>query len=235
MSRTSKSRALVLNTAPRGEKDRLIELFTPGAGLVFAAAYGVRKPGSRFGALLEPGTLLEVILQRGKTGFMSLGECTLERSFAMELDTLEGKQTLLAFLVLLRRGVRADCPDEELFSRSLQLLQLFAAGFLPPGTVLLLLRLLLLSRSGSLPVFPDAEFCGKVAEKMALERHGISCTGCMTDTAPLYILTGGEVRVLALLAGGDVQAVMRLRITAARRHRLECALDQLLYSVSTGT
>lgn len=235
MSRTSKSRALVLNSTPRGEKDRLIEIFLPEEGLVYATAYGARKPGSRFGALLEPGTLLQVILQRSRAGFASLGECTLERSFPAAHDTLEGKQALLAFLSLLRRGIRSESPDPVLFAQALELLQLLADGVLVPGTVLLLVRLLLLSRAGSLPDLSGCSVCGRTGERMVLARHGLYCGSCPSDDTPLCNLTGGEVRVLALLVQGDVPAAARLRITDARLQRLQRALDCLLHSAGTGT
>jgi DNA repair protein RecO (recombination protein O) len=45
---------VVLRTIKLGETDRIVTFLTQGRGKVRAVAKGVRKPGSRFGARLEP-------------------------------------------------------------------------------------------------------------------------------------------------------------------------------------
>ena len=54
--------AIVLRTHPLGEADRIITLLTRRHGKVRAVAKGVRRTGSRFGARLEPFTLVDVQL-----------------------------------------------------------------------------------------------------------------------------------------------------------------------------
>src|SRR5436190_17513072 len=49
-----RDQGVVLRTIKLGETDRIVTVFTQGRGKVRAVAKGVRKPGSRFGARLEP-------------------------------------------------------------------------------------------------------------------------------------------------------------------------------------
>lgn len=46
--------SLVLNTFPYGDSSKILRLLTPGYGLRSVIAKGARRPGSRFGAVLEP-------------------------------------------------------------------------------------------------------------------------------------------------------------------------------------
>lgn len=58
--------AVVLRTHPLGEADRIVTLLTHRYGQVRAVAKGVRRTGSRFGSRLEPFTVIDVQLYRGK-------------------------------------------------------------------------------------------------------------------------------------------------------------------------
>ncbi|MEJ5915324.1 DNA repair protein RecO [Pseudokineococcus sp. 1T1Z-3] len=59
--------ALVLRTQKIGEADRVITLLTRTCGRVRGVAKGVRRTGSRFGARLEPGMLVDVQLHQGRS------------------------------------------------------------------------------------------------------------------------------------------------------------------------
>ncbi|PMC75402.1 DNA repair protein RecO, partial [Brachybacterium sp. UMB0905] len=59
--------AIVLRTHPLGEADRIITLLTRRHGKVRAVAKGVRRTGSRFGARLEPFSLVDVQLHAGRS------------------------------------------------------------------------------------------------------------------------------------------------------------------------
>ncbi len=61
-----RDQGVVLRTIKLGETDRIVSLMTRGNGKVRAVAKGVRKPGSRFGARLEPTTHLAFQCYRGR-------------------------------------------------------------------------------------------------------------------------------------------------------------------------
>jgi len=66
-SRSYRDRGVVLRTQKLGEADRIITLLLEGRGLTRASAKGVRRPGSRIGARLEPFAVVDVELHRGRT------------------------------------------------------------------------------------------------------------------------------------------------------------------------
>lgn len=64
---TFRDRGVVLRSYKLGETDRIVHLFLQDHGKVRAVAKGVRRPGSRFGARLEPYSYVDVQLYQGRT------------------------------------------------------------------------------------------------------------------------------------------------------------------------
>ena len=61
-----RDQGLVLRHYNLGEADRIIVLFTRAHGLLRCVAKGVRRTRSRFGARLEPFTLIDVQIYPGR-------------------------------------------------------------------------------------------------------------------------------------------------------------------------
>lgn len=59
--------AIVLRTHKLGEADRIVTLLTRSHGQVRAVAKGVRRTSSRFGARLEPFSMVDVQLHKGRS------------------------------------------------------------------------------------------------------------------------------------------------------------------------
>jgi DNA repair protein RecO (recombination protein O) len=62
-----RDQGVVLRTIKLGETDRIVTILSQGHGKVRAVAKGVRKPGSRFGARLEPMTHVAFQCYRGRS------------------------------------------------------------------------------------------------------------------------------------------------------------------------
>ena len=67
MSRAYRDRGIVLRTHRLGETDRIVTLLLEGRGKVRAVAKGVRRPGSRIGARLEPFSHADLELHEGRS------------------------------------------------------------------------------------------------------------------------------------------------------------------------
>jgi DNA repair protein RecO (recombination protein O) len=61
-----RDKGVVLRTIKLGETDRIVSLLTQGNGKVRAVAKGIRRPGSRFGARLEPTSHVALQCYRGR-------------------------------------------------------------------------------------------------------------------------------------------------------------------------
>ena len=85
---------MVLRTQKLGEADRIIWLLTSEHGQVRAVAKGVRRTTSKFGARLEPFSVVDIQLHRGRS-----------------LDTIIQVETIASHGELL-------AADYELYSRA---------------------------------------------------------------------------------------------------------------------
>src|SRR5215475_12785398 len=61
-----RDQGVVLRSVKLGETDRIVTILGQGEGKVRGVAKGVRKPGSRFGARLEPTTHVAFQCYRGR-------------------------------------------------------------------------------------------------------------------------------------------------------------------------
>lgn len=61
-----RDRGVVLRTYRLGEADRIIVVLTEEHGKVRAVARGIRKTGSKFGARLEPGSHVDLLIAEGR-------------------------------------------------------------------------------------------------------------------------------------------------------------------------
>lgn len=62
-----RARALVLKKTKLGETDLIVTMLAEDGRQLRAVAKGARKPGSRFGARLEPGSACDLMLHTGRT------------------------------------------------------------------------------------------------------------------------------------------------------------------------
>jgi DNA repair protein RecO (recombination protein O) len=78
-----RDQGVVLRTIKLGETDRIVTIFTQGHGKIRAVAKGVRKPGSRFGARLEPTSHVALQCYKGR-----------ELDIVTQTETIESNRAL---------------------------------------------------------------------------------------------------------------------------------------------
>jgi DNA repair protein RecO (recombination protein O) len=89
-----RDQGVVLRTIKLGETDRIVSLLTQGHGKVRAVAKGVRRPGSRFGARLEPTGHVAVQLYRGR-----------ELDVVTQVETLDANRAVREHYGLLTHAI----------------------------------------------------------------------------------------------------------------------------------
>jgi DNA repair protein RecO (recombination protein O) len=148
--------AIVIRTQKLGEADRIITLFTREHGQVRAVAKGVRRTKSKFGARLEPGSLVDIQLYVGKT-FDIVTQVESLENFGDDLaadyqkwtiaSTLleaaerftanEGEPALQQFLLLVGalKALAYESHDPSLILDAYLLRSLSIAGYAPSMTI----------------------------------------------------------------------------------------------------
>jgi DNA repair protein RecO (recombination protein O) len=89
-----RDQGVVLRTIKLGETDRIVTIFTQGHGKIRAVAKGIRKPGSRFGARLEPTSHVALQCYKGR-----------ELDIVTQAETIDSVRTIREDLDRLGRAV----------------------------------------------------------------------------------------------------------------------------------
>jgi len=148
VSRAYRDQGIVLRSHKLGETDRIVTLLLQGRGKARAVAKGVRRPGSRIGARLEPFAHVDLELHEGRSLDIVRQVESIEtnarlreddRLFAagsvmVELaDAVSGEgQRDHALFLLLRAGLaalRADPEDPSVFVDAFLLRAASVVGF----------------------------------------------------------------------------------------------------------
>ena len=148
--------AVVIRTQKLGEADRIITLFTREHGRVRAVAKGVRRTKSKFGARLEPGSLVDIQLYVGKTLDIVTQVESLENfgddlaadyqkwtiastllEAAERFTANEGEPALQQFLLLVGalKALAYESHDPSLILDAYLIRSLSVAGYAPSMTI----------------------------------------------------------------------------------------------------
>lgn len=108
------TRGIVLSRTPAGEANAFIALLTPGLGLVYARAQGIRRPGAKLAAALTTFAESNVMLVRGKDGWRVVG-AVLEMNWFMKMSHIAPRRKAARVSGLLVRLVAGEVHDPGLF------------------------------------------------------------------------------------------------------------------------
>ncbi|OYO17223.1 DNA repair protein RecO [Enemella dayhoffiae] len=182
---TYRDTAVVLRTHKLGEADRIITLLSRNNGKVRAAARGVRRTSSKFGARLEPFSHIDIQFVTGR----SLDIVTQVESlhaFGRPLATDFAGYT--AGQVMLETADRLVVEEREPAIQQYQLLvgalrvlgEGTSDGHRPPVVVLDSYLLRSLAVAGYAPSFTDCARCGRSGPHRAFSPSagGMVCAGC---------------------------------------------------------
>ncbi len=201
--RNERIQALVIKGTPQGESNKLTALFLADGRMINAVAHGARKPASRFGASLEPGTVIRAELRYGTSqdALATLSDGAILNSHQGLKQTLDGMGILFDFLGLLQYVCRCAGGDAELYRRSVTLLdhadqaQDDLSGILPMVRGAVLLHL------GRMPDWTCCSLCRAPSpERVSL--HGVYCSRCAA-------LNRGETRPVDAAVAGLADRIAR--------------------------
>jgi DNA repair protein RecO (recombination protein O) len=225
-SRTQRSEAVVLRSLRYGEADRILHVFTKDRGRLGAIAKGARRTRSRFGALLEPFTHVELLLHHGRGELATVTGVDLVRShqslagspyriavgsIGMEAVSrlfIEHDANPKVFHALVRFLDVLDEPAKETSAtRPGSVDETNADPRLDPLALSLQLKLLWLA--GYLPHLESCASCGRSAPLVAFSAAagGGVCSDCMAGASPVSAKGLDAVRMfleLPLAGAGSV-------------------------------
>lgn len=201
--------AIVLRTHPLGEADRIITLLTRRHGKVRAVAKGVRRTGSRFGARLEPFTLVDVQLHAGRNLHTVTQVVTIE-AFAVGITADYGRFTSASAMLETTDRLTDEMvdPHQRGFLMLVGALRAMAEGRYTPPLVLDSFLIRTLAISGWAPELRVCATCGAPGPHHALDIRagGLVCTACRRPGA--VALRQATIEHMIFLLAGDWENVV---------------------------
>ncbi|MBD0373986.1 MAG: DNA repair protein RecO, partial [Pyrinomonadaceae bacterium] len=108
--------AIVLRVYPLAEADKIVVCLTRSAGVVRAVAKGARRLKSRFGAGLEPFTLLSLsYFEKENRELVTLRQTDIQRSYFKLSQRAETVAALAYLSELVLEFAPPHEPNEKLF------------------------------------------------------------------------------------------------------------------------
>ena len=151
--------AVVLSVRDLGEADRLAVLFSREIGKLSAAAYGARRPRSRFAGAVQSFAQVSLSLIPGRT-LDTIGQCEVKRSFRELREDIQ-LMTYAAFLTELVSELWPDrSPEPSAYDVLMGSLSLLSER--NPRLVSLAAAWQLLALAGFHPEYERCVACGQV-------------------------------------------------------------------------
>ncbi len=207
-----RSDAVVLRTYKLGEADRIVVLYTRTRGKVRAVAKGVRRTKSRFGARLEPGSILHAQFYEGRNLDIVTQAETLVRlgNLRSDLSRYGRASLVLETIDHLTEEGESNPALFRLVTGVLTELDREGNPLVLPAFVAKLLAL-----EGVQPLLDHCAVCGAEEPLVALALHlgGVVCHDCrqgdpISDAArgALQHILAGHVRHVLDTTPGPVAA-----------------------------
>jgi DNA repair protein RecO (recombination protein O) len=225
-SRTERSEGVVLRSLRYGEADRILHVFTKERGRLGVIAKGARRTRSRFGALLEQFSHVDLLLHHGRGELATVTSADLVRSHhglaaspyriavgsigveAMSRLFIEHDPNPKAFHALVRFLELLDGAADDTVSTHLA-----EEGIADPrlDPLALSFQLKLLWLAGYLPHLESCAACGRAEPLVAFSARagGGVCADCETGAARVTAAGLSAVRTLLErpLAGARLAAI----------------------------
>lgn len=216
MQKLYRDDAIVLRTHPLGEADRIITLLTRRHGKVRAVAKGVRRTGSRFGARLEPFTLIDVQLHAGRNLHTVTQVVTIE-TFAASISADYSRFTAASAMLETTDRLTDEMvdPSQRGFLMLVGALRSMAAGAIAPPLVLDSFLIRNLALSGWAPELRVCASCGAPGPHHAIDIRagGLVCTSCRRPGA--IAARQSAIEHMIFLLAGDWENVQAADETVA--------------------
>lgn len=177
----------MLRTQKLGEADRIITVLTHHHGLKRVVAKGVRRISSKFGARLEPFTIIDAQIHLGRN-LDVLNQVEAIRLYGMQIAADYDKFTRACVMVEATEKLSEDDASPQMYLLLLGALHALSTGRYPADLVMNSLLLRAMALSGWAPSFWDCALCESPGPHahFNVQSGGAVCANCRPpgSTAP---------------------------------------------------
>jgi DNA repair protein RecO (recombination protein O) len=175
--------AIVLRSYNLAEADRIVVCLTRSAGLVRAVAKGARRMKSRFGAALEPFTLIHLsFYEKENRDLVTVSGAEILKSNFDLASNLEVAEVLGYMAELISEFAPPHEANEKLFRMITACVEALAQAPQAAKSILRYFEIWLLRLAGSFPDMRECSICGArpaAEQNLYLDHEGaVRCFNC---------------------------------------------------------
>lgn len=214
--KTYRDEAIVLRTHPLGEADRIITVLTRNHGLVRCVAKGVRRTKSRFGARLEPFSVINAMFYSGRS-LDILTQVDTIRPYGLDIASDYQLYTRANVIAEVTVQICEDNPEEANYLLLLGALHALAKRRHPADLVLNSYLLRVMALNGWAPALHGCAVCGSGGEWNRFDpaAGGLVCEECEAS-AGAAVPAPESINLLINLISGKWPATAQATLVARR-------------------
>jgi DNA repair protein RecO (recombination protein O) len=214
--------AIVLRRIEFGDYDLIVTLFSPSHGKTSTIAKAAKKSVKRFPGVLEPFSLLDVVLARGKRNALPvLQEASLVEPYFNIRESILNTAYASYWMELIYLWMAEGEPQEALYRLTAHVLAELNRGDSLVEVLSILFQMRFISMAGFRPNFDHCHICKtgldqiqRVSVVSDPPKGGIVCPACGPVGDRLKI-SKGTVKQLMWTDSEDLKRAARVRFTPA--------------------
>ena len=232
--RLRKTRAIVSKTMKMSNSSKLVSLITKKHGLVKVVAKGARRPKSKFGAALEPITLINCLYYyRDTRELQPLSDVELIEPYAKLKSDLKMLCVASSIVEIAQTHTALEDPKAGTFDLVMESLDgLEASNVKNAEKHLWRFVLRLLAAAGYSPSLDKCIICGKKPKGTSVffsyADGGLICSCTDQSERSGLLVSPGSLMVMKSLMGGKLEDLPKLKIGAAQNLEIEKIILQFL-------
>jgi DNA repair protein RecO (recombination protein O) len=229
MEETHNSQAIILNQIAYRENDSLITVYTKNFGKLFLIARGTKKLQSKLAGHLEPISLADILVIKGK-GFDYIGSALTRDAFLSLKDDLNKLYYSGRAINYFSRLVKEGQADENLFfllSNWLRIINDYSSTYFTKEMGELLLAWFIFKFMTELGYKPEMQHCLNCHQKIVpgknyfnLNGGGLICGACFEKeqrekkivTNSLFIISDNCIKLMRFIVSNNIEIAKRLKL-----------------------
>lgn len=217
----SNTAAILLRRIEYGDYDLIVTLFTEDQGKTSAIAKSAKKSVKRFPGILEPFSLIHVVLTRGKgKGMPVLKEASLEAPYFKIREDILKTSYASYWAELIYLWMAEGQPQKDLYDLMAHVLSELDRGQIPVEILSILFQMRFLSIAGFRPNLEHCHTCKTDLDRIECAsvvadpaKGGIICPRCGQAMANTLWLSKGTLKQLMWIDSDDLGRTSRIRFT----------------------
>ncbi|MBN1291077.1 MAG: DNA repair protein RecO [Candidatus Latescibacteria bacterium] len=228
------TRAVVTKTMRMSNSSKLVSLITEKYGLVKVMAKGARRPQSKFGASLEPVTLIDTIYyDKGSRDIQTLTSAEIEKSYLNIKDDLKMLSVASCMVEIAQFHTAEEDVSAGTFRLVVESLDDLESGRKKDADKhLWRFMMRLLETTGYRPSLDSCYNCGKKPKGTSVffsfEDGGVLCSCTSPDNRYGIRVSAGSLMVMQSLLDAKETDLPNLSIGKDQKHEVEKTILQFL-------